>query len=392
MLGELANGPQAASTVDVRRAVRDGRRRRRTRRMLECGALVTAAAVIVAVAGAAVGTHAMPTDRGDSPQSSAGHGVLKRPKPVHASPIDSVWPEAVHRLPDTLSDGRAYRPWTLVDGHTMVVTAHSGKTNAVYTYDLRTHAVKRLAEAGGAQGFTAGSGTVVWWRITGGTAEIWAVPASGGTAHRVVVQRGIDQGLTRVVVDGGDVVWSADGDGGVYRAPLAGGTPQQVPGSAGMHILAWPWIGKPYGLEGVGEKEVVFEDLLNTRTGEKRTADLTDRDGWGCGLAWCIGGGPAGASEAQRRDGSRRHAIPNGQAALQGLPLLDRFVVTYPSGPLEGPRGNAALYDLNTGRMGDLSFPYGADGLGVDNLDPTNRLVYAQIAGEYLIIDLQAIS
>ena len=392
MLGELVTEPQAPSTIDVGRAVRDGRRRRRTRRMLECGAVVAAVAVIVAVAGA-VGTHGILANRGGSPLGSAGHGVLQRPKPVHASPVDRVWPEAVHRVPDTLPDGRAYRPWTLVDGHTMVITAHSGagKANTVYAYDLRTREAKRLAEVSGAQGFTAGSGSVVWWRITGGAAEIWAVPASGGTAHRVALQRGVGQGLSRVVVDGGDVVWSVEGTGGVYRAPLTGGTPQPVPGSAGMHILAWPWIGTPYGIEGVGEKKVIFEHLLNTRTGERRAADLTDRDGWGCGVTWCIGGGRAGASEAQRRDGSRRHAVPNGVPALDGLPILDRFVVTYPSGRLEGPRGNAALYDLNTGRMGDLSLPYGAEGAGMNALDPTNRLVYAPIADGYLIIDLRAI-
>lgn len=51
MLGELVKEPQAPSTVDVGRAVRDGRRRRRTRRLLECGAVVAAAGLILGGVG-----------------------------------------------------------------------------------------------------------------------------------------------------------------------------------------------------------------------------------------------------------------------------------------------------------------------------------------------------
>jgi hypothetical protein len=51
MFGELVKEPQAPSTVDVGRAVRDGRRRRRTRRLLECGAVVAAAGLILGGVG-----------------------------------------------------------------------------------------------------------------------------------------------------------------------------------------------------------------------------------------------------------------------------------------------------------------------------------------------------
>jgi rRNA maturation protein Nop10 len=51
MLGELAKEPPVPSTIDVARAVQDGRRRRRTRRMLECGAVVTAVGLILGSVG-----------------------------------------------------------------------------------------------------------------------------------------------------------------------------------------------------------------------------------------------------------------------------------------------------------------------------------------------------
>ncbi|MDN3353159.1 hypothetical protein [Actinomadura sp. DC4] len=53
ILGELVQEPQAPSTVDVGRAVRDGRRRRRNRRMLECGAVVAAVGLILGGVGLA---------------------------------------------------------------------------------------------------------------------------------------------------------------------------------------------------------------------------------------------------------------------------------------------------------------------------------------------------
>lgn len=46
LLGELARGPQPASAIDVGRAARDGRRRRRTRLFVECGAAVAAVGLV----------------------------------------------------------------------------------------------------------------------------------------------------------------------------------------------------------------------------------------------------------------------------------------------------------------------------------------------------------
>ncbi|GAA4628366.1 hypothetical protein GCM10023196_044380 [Actinoallomurus vinaceus] len=236
------------------------------------------------------------------------------------------------------------------------------------------------------------------WAGDNAEAEIWAAPADGRAAHRVADLPGKNTQLTRLVIDGNDAVWSVEGTGGVYRAPLTGGTPQAVPGSAGTHILDWPWIGGPYSLEGpVSDHAVTFEHLLNARTGQKRSADLTDHDGWECGVTWCTGDGPAGASEVQRRDGGGRHAIPNGLAGVvEQVPMLDRFVLINPSLSLKpGPHayGKTALYDLETGRMGDLGVDaVNDDGFGPGSQNPANRLGFVKNGDDYLIVDMGAIS
>lgn len=51
LLGELVRRPQPPSTIDVGRAVRDGRRRRRTRRFLEGGAVVAATGLVLGGVG-----------------------------------------------------------------------------------------------------------------------------------------------------------------------------------------------------------------------------------------------------------------------------------------------------------------------------------------------------
>jgi hypothetical protein len=192
-----------------------------------------------------------------------------------------------------------------------------------------------------------------------------------------------------MVIDHGDVVWSVNGSGGVYRAPLTGGAPEPVPGTKGMHILSWPWVGSPDGVEGVGTKKNQFGQLRNLRTGETRSTHLTrDATGmWACGLTWCTGNGRGGATEVEHRDGSDHHAIPSQGVSPGDPPALDRFVITTPT------RTTAALYDLKTHRMGDLGIVAKGNGVSYMALrNPANRLYWSDAATSYLIIDLGAIS
>jgi hypothetical protein len=61
-------------------------------------------------------------------------------------------------------------------------------------------------------------------------------------------------------------------------------------------------------------------------------------------------------------------------------PLLDRFVITAPSG------GAVAVYDLRTGKFGDLRIR----GMGGADVSTTSssRLYWAMTATGYVIVDL----
>jgi hypothetical protein len=383
-------------------------RRRRAARGYSKVAL-TAAAVAVAIGGATVGgrtlLHGSPSGSSTPPATGTptvtGHPspALHPLKKTKVPPIDSVWPKVAHRVPRTLPNGLKYAPKAFIDDHTVLVSTDVSfeKAGALYSYDLRTHAAKQITQVVTppqtkrfAWDFTTGSGYAAWSLAGDYGTEIWAAPLSGGPAR--LVSRAKTAPPSRLVIDGADAVWSVSGTGGVYRAPLAGGgTTREVPGSRSMYILSWPWIGSPDAFQRPGRQEdsvgiTAFAHVKNVLTGQTLSAHLTDRAVWTCGLTWCVGGGPNFVTEAQRRDGSGRRAIPPGEPMSVIPPILDRFLIALPLG------GTIAVYDLRTGRMGDLQIPSGKGGAGlVSPLGPTNRLYYTTTNGGYVIVDLGAI-
>ena len=370
-----------------------GPRRRRAPRGYSKMAL-TAAAVAVAVGGATVGGRTLlhgPNSAGEHP-SAAASPRLHRPKSVAVPPIERVWPKAVHRVPNTLPNGRPFRPQAFIDGNTILVTTESSfeKTDALYAYDLRTHATKLVTRVTTppktnlfASGFTTGGGYVGWWLAGDSGTEIWAAPLSGGQAH--LVSRVSTRPPTQLAISGGNVMWDTGVTGGVYRAPVTGGTAREVTGGRSMYILAWPWIGSPPSVRASNAKVVAFAQVKNALTGETRSARLTDQGTWNCGPTWCVGQAPGFVTEAQRRDGSGRRAIPESDPTSGITPLLDRFVITFP------PKGTIAVYDLRTGRTADLRIKQGKDHVVSVPRDPANRLYAAITLGGYVIVDLGAI-
>jgi len=352
---------------------------------------LVAAAVAVAIGGATLGGRTLlsgPHPAGRHPSATASK--LHRLKSV-APPIEKVWPGVAHRVPDTLPNGHAFNPEAFIDSGRVLVSTESGfeKADALYSYDLRTHATRLVTRVITppkttlfATGFITGDGYVGWWLAGGYGTEIWAAPLSGGQAH--LVSRVSTRPPSRMTISGGKAIWSVDGTGGVYQAPISGGTAQEVPGSRSMHILEWPWIGSPPGAFASNAKVVAFAQVKNALTGETRPARLTDKGIWNCGLTWCVGVSGF-VTEAQRRDGSGRRAIPDANPTSGIPPILDRFVITYPA------KGTTAVYDLRTGRMGDLGIKQRKNHLTKVTLDPANRLYTALTAGGYVIVDLGAI-
>lgn len=358
---------------------------------------LTAAAVAVAIGGATLGGRTLLSGAHSSGTtakhpSAAASPTLHRPKKVKVPPIEQVWPKAAHRIPDTLPNGHAFRPQAFVDDHTLLVSTESSyeKSDALYAYDLRTHDTRLVTNVVTppktklfASGFTTGGGYAGWWLAGDYGTEIWAAPLSGGQAH--LVSRTNIRAPSQLAISGGIAIWSVSGTGGVYQAPIGGGAAREVPGSRSMYILAWPWVGSPPERLGMTTKGIAFEKVKNMLTGETRSAKLTDQAAWSCGLTWCVGQGPNFVTEVQRRDGSGRQAIPEEEPTPAIPPILDRFVITFPSG------GTIAVYDLRTGRIGDLRIKQSKDHVISVPVDPANRLYTALTDGGYVVVDLGAI-
>jgi hypothetical protein len=354
---------------------------------------LVAAAVAVAIGGATVGGRTLMSGSGKNP-STATSPKLHAPKKVAIPPIEKVWPKAAFRVPDTLPDGRGFEPVDFIDAHTIVVSTQASfeKANALYAYDLRTRGTRLITQVVTppktkvfASGFTTGSGYLAWWFGGDYGIEVWAAPISGGQARLVGRMDGREP--SQLAISGKTVYWSPGGTGGIYHAPVTGGgTVRETPGSRSTYILDWPWVGSPPTLRGESVKRVAFAELKNVLTGETRSARLTDRATWNCGLTWCVGQGPGFVTEVQRRDGSGRQALPGGGATSQLPPLLDRFVIIAPPGE------TLAVHDLRTGRTGDLGIVRNSKDKVVQlPTGPANRLYFTMTKGGYVIVDLGAI-
>lgn len=355
---------------------------------------LAAAAVALAIGGATVGGRALLTGTHASGTAKTGASpALHRLKKTAVPAMEKVWPQAIHRVPDTLPNGRKYHPLTFLDAHTLLVSTESSleKADVLYAYDLEKHTTRQITTVVTppktkmfASYFTTGDGYVAWVLAGNYGNEVWAAPLTGGKAFRV--GRAVGSTPDRLAIDGGNVYWSRAGSPGVYRAPIAGGAARLVGGTGSEYILQWPWVGSPHDSRGLSAG-VRFATIKNVKTGETRSARLTDSAAWHCGPTWCVGQTKNFITEAQRRDGSGRHAIPDVESMTAVPPSLDRFVITTPAG------GSTAVYDLKTGRIGDLgvTFKKNQARVRVNPQEPGNRLYYTVADGGYVIVDLAAI-
>ncbi|GAA1644125.1 hypothetical protein GCM10009733_046520 [Nonomuraea maheshkhaliensis] len=423
--GAALDAPQAPAGLLA--AVKTRHRRRRAR----SAALTAAAAVVLVAGGVGVVVNTLGVAAEPRPAVSAtgegGPPVDKVPPPV-----EKVWPQAVHKIPARLPDGRKYYPQLLLDDRTLLVMTgvSDGQRQYLWSYDLGTGRPERIAEIPSTKGsaifaddVAAGGGHIVWWasvKEKGGprVARIWTVPATGGRPRRVadvplgdVMKEGHIQGLT---VTGSDVAFSYE-KGGVYRVPLSGGSPQPVKGAERHHILSWPWVG-------VHQGKSIFREVLNVETGARNEAVVKTGEEVRCGVERCWGtlgryetikvperrdrsgkvltcGGRKCPKTVQTRtvlrgfvrdrDGSHEHEMTKLLRDGGVEAGLERFFQVASLGP--GEQFVAALYDADTGKSAELGLRP-EDGRGMAMPDSgSDRLLAYEVGDEMYVLDLAAI-
>ncbi|MGH3490476.1 MAG: hypothetical protein ACRDP8_21510 [Actinopolymorphaceae bacterium] len=373
--------------------------RRRLHLQQRAQVVLAGAAVLAVVAGSAVALDATRSSGGSTTVTAAGPSVdaptERRPADLTVEPIEKLWPDAVHNVPDRLADGRKFRPQTMVDERTVLVSvdARFEDVGELWLYDLQDRTARKVTTVRTpkdakvfASNFTIGEGYVVWWiahpDMWRTSIELWAAPLAGGEAHLVGGVHGEGGVAGLIDITAGKVRWSLSG-GGVYEAPLSGGAPTLIEGTEEFGLVDWPWAGTPArSLEswsGSPPDEITYRTLRNLRTGEERTAPER-RGSWTCRVEWCVGTTEDGGA-VQRRDGTGGREVGSVMTSVSygNQPARDRFVL------VEGAR--SIIYDIESNRAGRVA---AMDGGGF-RMMADERLYYVETKEGYQLIDMAAI-
>ncbi|GIH24958.1 hypothetical protein Aph01nite_32680 [Acrocarpospora phusangensis] len=275
------------------------------------------------------------------------------PPPATYRPIEQVHPDALHEIPATMPDGRPYYVVGMIDrGHALLQSfpdKRAHQPDGLWSLDVATGLPTRLVKVSVPKGtvvnsWTAviGGGRLAWWtarRVKGKmTTTFFTAPVTGGEQRAIAEAPGYPLDL---VIDDGRLIWTRSGTGGAYEMPLTGGTPRPIENTEGLHMLHWPWLGRP-AFRPNGPSIVEFAEIVNVLTGERRTAPAWE-PATSCSITWCVRGDHVG-----HRDGTATRVSPNW--AIRP-PALDRFLL------LTTPWSNRfhLLEDLTTGVITELN-------------------------------------
>nr|WP_062332352.1 hypothetical protein [Herbidospora sakaeratensis] len=321
---------------------------RRSRRRARTRLLASAAAVAVVVTGTVLAVrHERPEPVVINPSLPA----ITQEQVVGSPPVEEVWPGAVQVVPASLKTGKRLRPLLIADAQTTLLTTWSSheRASAVYAYDQRTRETRQVTVVPSrkgeiADGFVIVGDRLLWHVKTDTSATLWRAPLAGGPAERLPGILPHVPWATDLVGD--RLVYSA-GDTGVFSVPVTGGDPTPVPGGEGLHLLEWPWAGDPL-LPSDGVQGVRFGRLVNLETGEVSHAARTPGDAYVvCGVTTCSGLHADGTPYVRARDGSGERRVPE---LAHGL-AADRFMAAHVTGRAEAEQ---YVIDVATGRSGSL--------------------------------------
>ncbi|TMR95076.1 hypothetical protein [Nonomuraea basaltis] len=396
-LGHAAEqAPRLPSTLPGQLATGYRRRRNRARAVLAATAVVVVAGgTTVGLRGGAIEAVSPATDPTGIPSAM----ISTAPQETLPPPIEQVWPEAVRKVSAEGPDGKEFTPLAFIDDRNVLVSTSAGfeRTAALYAFDLDSREFRKIADTPIPAGtvtfssdFTIGNGQVAWWTATSDArAHIYRAPLYGGEAELVTSLEITDQqdmGLGSLDV-ADDRIYFSEQEGGVYSVLLGGGRVEQVQNSAGMHVLSWPWIGRPRYLgESDGPR---FGEIRNVETGETRTAVTRPGEkSVTCDLTYCSGIRSDGESFHRLRDGSQERTLPGDIPQLMP-PALGRFSIT----TVRDERAllGVALHDLTTGTSADLGLRPRGKSISHPGFSRDNRLLSYAFGGEVVIVDLAKI-
>jgi hypothetical protein len=373
LIGALRQAAGVVPEPDLLKGIARLRRRRARRR---AQALAVAAVVVAVAAGTTVATRISPHRGGGEAAAPVTSTTLPPWPPVKITKgtVEKLWPRALFKMPAKNADGWRYRPITGISATEVLVSAESSfeKAGRLEIYDSETGKARVVTEVPATPGLrrnfmqrTSADGRTVAWYSTAskpdGTrvAELWQAPLAGGDAKLVGTLTGAHADLEAIAVNGDNVFWSTV-QGGVWRLPLAGGTPEPIPGGAGLHLIRWPWASDT-PMVNMAQDDRNQTKVVDLTTGGYTMA-VAMPDGakdLRCGPFWCDGSRD-GATLVQRIDGSARSTLAGvgGQvtAGLSPYPILDRFVQL----------GNGIL-DLETGRLASYDNPGDWEGVGTSS-------------------------
>ena len=337
LLSRLDEAPARPSTVDIMRAVRDGRRRKRIRRATRLAGAVTATVVVlvgVPVAASTLRHHGASTVTGPAPSSS---GASAAAGPSHTAELAPEPPTscALQRLPVpggvtmslvTAEDptghyiaGRSYPHGGPANGYPIIIW-HDGKP-AVITIPGADQSLEQITSTGNAVGqsfVNEGQVQVAWAyvdgavvRLQGSNAEarginaaraivgklddkpvVWRTPFE--PAEKLPVPPGTTTGEAYGIDDDGTIVGTLQGndgehayvwrpDGSVHALP-APPNPSGIGFGERAFVLRDGWVG---GLDTYGGSRAV---RWNLRTGTVTVVSALDvateavnRYGWAVG-------------------------------------------------------------------------------------------------------------
>jgi hypothetical protein len=336
-IADLADGgpPDLADRVLRHHALR---RRRRVAASVIAG--LTVAVVGIAVTIPAIQTAFRPTAHG---RTAGPTGTIPPgPGPWQVPPIGatlpslaSAWPRAVIHLPAHAPNGGVPFPLAVIDTTHVLVSSGPTRatTTALFAFDTTAATFRGIATIAGdnpsVSHWAVTSRSVVWGVDRANGVDVYTAPLAGGSP----VQIGhIDTPTANVgpwFATSDAVYWSAARPG-VMQLPLAGGTPEPVPGFGDMYLLhgTSPWAtqlsdvhGSPYniGAEGLTDTGVARRMKSLVTGDEVAVTPPAGATALSCAPTFCVGlvGDAASpTSFIQKPDGTSRFTLDGGDTRV----------------------------------------------------------------------------